>query len=328
MNYLGDWGKQYGILALGFVTYGSEEELQANPIGHLFDVYVKISKVQKEEEDKMKAIKKEMEELQSKNADVTEQAVALEKLQNEGVDEQARKYFKRMEDGDKEAVGLWKRFRSLSVERYMATYKRLNIEFDDYSGESTVKDESMNEAAKIMLDKKISEDNNGAIIVDFSKLGAKKLGKAVVKKKDGTSLYLTRDIGAIRERYDKYHFDKMLYVAAAQQDLHFAQLFKIVEAMGFKDISSRCQHINFGMVLGMSTRRGTVKFLNDILKDVGDYMHEVMRKNDDKYKQVEDPEKTADTLGISAVMVQDMTGKRYVKMLQEPSSNNDYKNGS
>jgi arginyl-tRNA synthetase len=310
MNYLGDWGKQYGILALGFVTYGSEEELQANPIGHLFDVYVKISKVQKEEDEKMKALKKEIEELQSKNADITEQSAALERLQNEGVDEQARKYFKRMEDGDEEVLALWKRFRSLSVERYMATYKRLNIEYDDYSGESTVKESSMEEAAKIMAEKGISENAEGATIVDFSKLGAKKMGKAVVKKKDGTSLYLTRDIGAIRERYEKYKFDKMVYVVAAQQDLHLQQLFKIVEAMGFKEISDKCQHINFGMVLGMSTRKGTVKFLNDILKDVGDYMHEVMKKNEDKYKQVEDPEKTADTLGISAVMVQDMTGKR------------------
>jgi len=310
MNYLGDWGKQYGILALGFVTYGSEEELVANPIGHLFDVYVKISKQQGEEKEKMKAIEAEIKELQSKNADVTEKAVELEKLQNEGVDEQARKYFKRMEDGDEEVLGLWKRFRALSVERYMATYKRLNIEFDDYSGESTVKDSSMEDAGKLMMDKKVSEDADGAVIVDFTKLGAKKLGKAIVKKKDGTSLYLTRDIGAIRERYEKYNFDKMLYVAAAQQDLHFAQLFKIIESIGFKEISDKCQHINFGMILGMSTRKGTVKFLNDILKDVGDYMHEVMRKNEDKYKQVEDPEKTADTLGISAVMVQDMTGKR------------------
>jgi arginyl-tRNA synthetase len=307
MNYLGDWGKQYGILALGFVTYGSEEELVANPISHLFDVYVKISKIQAEEKDKMAQLKKEID---AADGDVADKTAQLEKLQNEGVDEQARKYFKRMEDGDEEVLGLWKRFRELSVERYMATYKRLNIEFDDYSGESTVKDSSMEEAANIMAEKKISEDADGATIVDFTKMGAKKLGKAVVKKKDGTSLYLTRDIGAIRERYEKYHFDKMIYVVAMQQDLHLAQLFKIVESMGFKEISDKCQHINFGMVLGMSTRKGTVKFLNDILRDVGDYMHEVMRKNEDKYKQVDDPEKTADTLGISAVMVQDMTGKR------------------
>jgi arginyl-tRNA synthetase len=102
----------------------------------------------------------------------------------------------------------------------------------------------------------------------------------------------------------------MIYVVASQQDLHLAQLFKIEELMGWKDISDKCQHINFGMVLGMSTRKGTAKFLDDILHDVGEKMHEVMRGNQAKYEQVHDPEQTADTLGISAVMVQDMKGKR------------------
>jgi len=102
----------------------------------------------------------------------------------------------------------------------------------------------------------------------------------------------------------------MIYVVASQQDLHLAQLFKIEELMGRKDISDKCQHINFGMVMGMSTRKGTAKFLDDILRDVGEKMHEVMRSNEAKYAQVEDPDKTADTLGISAVMVQDMKGKR------------------
>jgi len=102
----------------------------------------------------------------------------------------------------------------------------------------------------------------------------------------------------------------MIYVVASQQDLHLAQLFKIEELMGRTDISSRCTHINFGMVLGMSTRKGTAKFLDDILRDVGDKMHDVMRSNQAKYDQVENPEHVADTLGISAVMVQDMKGKR------------------
>ena len=102
----------------------------------------------------------------------------------------------------------------------------------------------------------------------------------------------------------------MIYVVATQQDIHLAQLFKILELMGLQDISRKCQHVNFGMVQGMSTRKGTVKFLDDILRDVGDKMHEVMRTNQAKYDQVENPEQTADTLGITAVMVQDMTGKR------------------
>lgn len=309
MNYLGDWGKQYGVLALGFQRYGNEEALEKNPIGHLYDVYVKINVILKEEQDAIKAKREEMKALQAKNESVVELEIEVEKLVNESVDEDARRYFKRMVDGDAEARGVWARFRDLSIEKYKNTYARLNIWYDDYSGESQVKDESMDAVAKIMEEKGVSEVSEGAVVVDLTKY-SKKLGKALVKKKDGTSLYLTRDIGAAFERFDKYKFDKMIYVVASQQDLHLAQLFKIEEAMGRKDIADKCQHINFGMVLGMSTRKGTAKFLDDILRDVGDKMHEVMKTNEAKYKQVEDPVQTADTLGISAVMVQDMTGKR------------------
>ena len=310
MNYLGDWGKQYGVLAVGFDKFGNEEKLLANPIGHLYEVYVKVSGIQKEEDEQIKALKKEVEELQAKNEPIADIEGRIDQLVNHGIDQQARDYFKRMVDGDEQALAVWKRFRDLSIEKYKATYSRLNIWYDEYSGESQVKDESMDAAGKIMAEKGVSEVSEGAVIVDLTKY-SKKLGKAIVKKKDGTSLYLTRDIGAAMERYEKYKFDKMVYVVASQQDLHLAQLFKIMDAMGRKDIAEKCQHINFGMVLGMSTRKGTAKFLDDILRDVGDYMHEVMKRTESKYQMVEDPEKTADTLGISAVMVQDMTGKRY-----------------
>lgn len=309
MNYLGDWGKQYGVLAVGFEKFGEEAKLVEEPIGHLFDVYVKINKIIGEEEDKIKAKEAEIQAKKEKGEDTKALEEEVQRLRDDSTDEQSRKYFKRMVDGDQTALNTWKRFRDLSIERYKKTYARLNIRYDDYSGESQIKEESMDKAANIMQEKHVSEISDGAVIVDLTKY-SKKLGKAVVKKKDGTSLYLTRDIGAMMERYEKYGFDKMIYVVANQQDLHLAQLFKIVEAMGYKDIAEKCQHINFGMVLGMSTRKGTVKFLNDILADVGEKMHEVMRSNPDKYKLVEDPEKTADTLGISAVMVQDMTGKR------------------
>jgi arginyl-tRNA synthetase len=310
MNYLGDWGKQYGVLALGFEKYGSEEELVKNPIGQLYDVYVKISADAREEAELVKAKKEEIAALKAKNEDTSALEAEVQKILDTGVDEQARAYFKAMVDGEPKALGIWKRFRDLSIEKYKQTYARLNIRYDEYSGESQVKDESMDKAAAIMTEKKVSEDSEGAVIVDLTKY-SKKLGKAIVKKKDGTSLYLTRDIGAAAERMDKYHFDKMIYVVASQQDLHLAQLFKIMEAMGRKDISDKCQHINFGMVKGMSTRKGTAKFLDDILEEVGNKMHEVMRVNEAKYKQVENPEKVSDILGISAVMVQDMKGKRY-----------------
>ena len=248
-------------------------------------------------------------QIQAANESVVEQEAEVQKLIAESVGEEARKYFKRMVDGDPNALGVWKKFRDLSIVKYQQTYARLNIRYDQYSGESQIKDESMDLAAKIMEERHVSEESEGAVIVDLTKY-SKKLGKAIVKKKDGTSLYLTRDIGAAIERSDTYHFDKMIYVVASQQDLHLAQLFKIMEAMGRKDIADKCTHINFGMVLGMSTRKGTARFLDDILRDVQEKMHDVMRGNETKYQQVEDPEKTADTLGISAVMIQDMSGKR------------------
>ena len=310
MNYLGDWGKQYGVLAVGFEKYGNNSELVQNPIGHLYNVYVQINKDQEKRDEDIKSKENDIKKLKDENKDSSALEQEVESLKESSVDERARRYFKRMVDGDEEAVATWRKFRDLSIEKYKQTYARLNIQYDEYSGESMVTNDSMEKAARILEEEQVSEVSQGATIVDLSKHGAKKLGKTLVKKKDGTSLYLTRDLGAMMQREEKYHFDKMLYVIANQQDQYVAQLFKIVELMGFKDMASRCQHISFGMVLGMSTRRGTAKFLDDILHDVGEKMHEVMRTNEDKYKQVEDPEKVADTLGISAVMVQDMTGKR------------------
>ncbi|KAE8357153.1 hypothetical protein BDV27DRAFT_164781 [Aspergillus caelatus] len=310
MNYLGDWGKQYGLLANGYKQFGSEEALNKDPINHLFDVYVKINNIVSQQEGPIKELKEQIKAKKEKNEDVSELEQELQKLVDASEDESARRYFKSMEDGNEEALALWRRFRDLSIQKYRQTYARLNIDFDVYSGESQIKNESMTAAYETMEKAGVSEKSEGAVIVDFTKHGAKKLGKAIIIRKDGTPLYLTRDIGAITERDEAYHFDKMIYVVAAQQDLHLAQLFKITELMGHKDLASRCQHVNFGMVRGMSTRKGTVKFLDDILRDVRDKMHEVMKKNEEKYQQVENPEETADILGITSVMVQDMSGKR------------------
>lgn len=302
MNYLGDWGKQYGLLALGFEKYGDEEALKADPINHLYEIYVRINKDLTEEKDQIK-------ELEAAGKDASE-------LKDNGLDEQARRYFKAMTDNDKKAIDQWARFRDLSIKRYKETYARLNINFDDYSGESQVKQEGMDAAAKRMADMGVSEESEGAVIVDFSKHVPGKVGKSlerpIIKKKDGTALYLTRDITEMMQREEKYHFDHMIYVVASAQDLHLKQLFKIIELIGYKELAQKVQHINFGLVLGMSTRKGTVKFLDDILRDVGEKMHEVMMTNATKYEQVEDPLGTADILGISSVMVQDMSGKRCV----------------
>ncbi|KAK3940227.1 arginine--tRNA ligase [Diplogelasinospora grovesii] len=300
INYLGDWGKQYGLLALAFDRYGDEEALQKDPINHLFQLYVRINKEMSDEKETIEKRKQDGE-------DVAE-------LEANSLDEQARRYFKSMTDRDAAAVAQWRRFRDLSIARYRETYARLNIRFDEYSGESQVTEEAMDRIGKIMEEKGICKEDKGAMIVDFQELvpgkEGKRLEKPIVRKRDGTALYLTRDISELLNRYKKYNFDQMIYVVASAQDLHLKQLFKIIELLGHKDIADRCQHVNFGLVLGMSTRKGTVKFLDDILRDVADKMHETMKKNDDKYSQVANPEATADTLGISSVMVQDMTGKR------------------
>lgn len=302
INYLGDWGKQYGLLALGFEKYGDEAALSKDPINHLFEIYVKINNDLAAEKEKIEALTKEGKEAEAKE------------LKDTGLDEQARGYFKKMTDGDPAALAQWKRFRDLSIVRYKQTYARLNIHFDEYSGESQVSEEAMAATAKRLAELGISEESDGAVIIDFSKhvpgKAGKSLEKPIIRKKDGTALYLTRDISELLARHEKYQFDHMIYVVAAAQDLHLRQLFKIIELLGHKDIAAKVQHINFGLVLGMSTRKGTVKFLDDILRDVADKMHEVMRKNQDKYSQVENPEATADTVGISSVMIQDMTGKR------------------
>lgn len=263
-----------GLLALGFKKFGNEEELQKDPIKHLFYVYVEINK--------------------AAEADET-------------VKEEARAYFRRMEDGDKEVLSLWERFRALSIEEYKKMYKRLNVEFDVYSGESQMS-EGMKGAVKTMEEKKLlTTDAKGGEIVDLQKF---KLGCAVIKKKDGATLYITRDLAAAKARHEEYKFDKSIYVVAAQQDLHFKQLFKMLEMMGY-EWSNKCVHVNFGMVNGMKTRKGQVVFLEEILNEAKAVMLDKMEENKmGKLDEVADKEKTADIVGLSAVVIQDLSAKR------------------
>lgn len=126
---------------------------------------------------------------------------------------------------------------------------------------------------------------------------------------------MTRDIGGAIERYEKYKFDKMIYVVSSQQDLHLAQFFKILELMKFPWAAS-LQHINYGLVQGMSTRRGTVVFLDQIIREAAQVMHEQMQKNEEKYKAIEDPETVSREIGITGVKIQDMAAKRCVLFQQ------------
>ncbi|CAK5268593.1 unnamed protein product [Mycena citricolor] len=255
MNYLGDWGTQFGLIATGFEKYGSREELEKDAIKHLFDIYVKVNK-DAEADPEVKA--------------------------------EAARWFKRMEDGDETALKNWRVWREMSVKKY-----------EQEKGVDGQRSGPLQELGLI-------EDSEGAKLVNLEKY---KLGKAVVRKRDGTSIYLTRDIGGAIERYEKYKFDKMIYVVSSQQDLHLSQFFKVLELMKFPWASS-LQHVNYGLVQGMSTRKGTVVFLDQIIREAAQVMHEQMQKNAEKYSAVEDPETTAREIGITGVKIQDMAAKR------------------
>jgi arginyl-tRNA synthetase len=188
---------------------------------------VKINKVKEEQDAAIKELKDEINVKAKAGQDTTSLAQKLNTMVEASEDQKAIDYFKSLEDRNPDALALWQRFRDLSVQKYRETYKRLNIEFDEYAGESTVSPESIKAVAEELAEKKISEDSEGAVIVDFEKHGAKKLGKAILLRKDGTPLYLTRDIAEIRRRYEEHHFDKMIYVVASAQDLHLAQFFKV-----------------------------------------------------------------------------------------------------
>jgi len=157
-----------------------------------------------------------------------------------------------------------------------------------------------------LQNKNLFKESDGAKVIDLAEW---KLSSALVVKRDGTTLYLSRDIVTAHNRWEKYKFEKLYYVVAAQQNLHFQQLFKILELMGF-DWAKRCHHINFGMVMGMSTRKGNVVFLQDILDEAKASMLEVMKRNESKYNDVTDPDYAADIIGQSAVVVQDFSARR------------------
>ncbi|KAH9968508.1 hypothetical protein BGW80DRAFT_1461893 [Lactifluus volemus] len=273
MNYLGDWGTQFGLIAVGFEKYGSEEALQRDAIKHLYDIYVNINK----------------------DAD-----------SDPGVKAAAAAWFKRMEDGDEDALRNWRVWRELSVKKYEEEYDRLNVHFDIYTGESKVGKKWQDYALQRMDEMGLLIDVDGMKLVDLEKW---KLRQAVLRKKDGTSIYLTRDIGGAIERYEQHQFDKMLYVISSQQDLHTAQFIKMLQLMEFP-WASNIEHVNYGLVLGMSTRKGNVVFLDQIIREAASVMHDQMRKNQEKYAAVEDPERTSLEVGLTAIKIQDMAAKR------------------
>jgi arginyl-tRNA synthetase len=194
--------------------------LNENGIAHLYDIYVKISALFKPEEDACKTARENGEDSTI--------------LETSGLLGEVKDYFKAMEEGDKEKLALWERFRTMSIERHKLSFARLKIVFDDYSGESQVKTSSMSDAEAILKDIGVAETGDGAPFVDFGKHDAAKLDKSILRNSNGTTNYLLRDVGAAIERAEKSSFDRMIYGVISQQDVHLARLFKLLGLMGGK----------------------------------------------------------------------------------------------
>ncbi|XP_068087231.1 probable arginine--tRNA ligase, mitochondrial [Hyperolius riggenbachi] len=274
MNYLGDWGFQFGLLGAGFSKFGCSEKLRAYPLEHLFEVYVKVN-AEAEQDEEMKQC--------------------------------AQDFMQKLENGDPEAVSLWTHFRDLSIEEYSKVYKRLGCQFDEYSGESLYKEKAQDVINLLKSKGLLQKSSNDTGIVDLSKPGDRELSNySTVMRSDGTSLYITRDIAAAIDRMEKYGFDEMIYVTDKSQEGHFEHLFQILKLLG-KEQVDRCQHVMFGRVQGMQTRRGGVIFLEDVLDEARSRMLQNMA-NTETSKATEDPADVAEKIGIAALIVQDFKG--------------------
>ncbi|XP_042907878.1 probable arginine--tRNA ligase, mitochondrial [Parasteatoda tepidariorum] len=274
INYLGDWGMQFGILAVGFNKFGSHDKLQADPLNHLFEVYKRANE---------------------------------ENNSNPDFNEEARKYFERMEQGDPEVLDLWKKLRDISLEELSFTYKRLNITFEETHGESMYAQKAK-EIIDFLLTKKVAskqEDNSIEVVVN--KLDNSE-DKFILQKSDGTSLYLTRDIAAAVDRKNSYHFDKMYYVVDSSQSKHFNHLMYLLGSMDYS-WASDVHHVPFGRISNFSTRKGRVAFLSDILNEAKERMLENMR-NSPNTKVSENMECVADLLGIASLIINDFRVRR------------------
>ncbi|XP_025781154.1 probable arginine--tRNA ligase, mitochondrial [Puma concolor] len=272
INYLGDWGMQFGLLGTGFQLFGYEEKLQSSPLQHLFEVYVQVNK---------------------------------EAADNKNVAKSAHEFFQRLELGDTQALELWQKFRDLSIEEYVRIYKRLGVHFDEYSGESFYREKSQ-EVLKLLDSKGLLQKTiKGTAIVDLSGNGDPS-SICTVMRSDGTSLYATRDLAAAIDRMEKYNFDTMIYVTDKGQKKHFQQVFQMLQIMGY-DWAERCQHVPFGVVQGMKTRRGEVTFLEDVLNEIRSRMLQNMASIKTT-KEVENPQETAERVGLAALIIQDFKG--------------------
>ncbi|OTA55789.1 arginyl-tRNA synthetase [Hypoxylon sp. EC38] len=290
MNYLGDWGKEIGLLGVGWKKFGSEDEFQKNPMGHLYDVYEKISEIFKPEKEASRKARDE-------GRDTAE-------IERQGVFAERDGFFKRMEDGELEEISFWERIRDTAITYYTDAYKSLNIKFDEFSGESQVSPESIAEVESVLKEKGVYEESDGSWIIDYSKHGPKSLGVSVLRGRTGSTSYLLRDIAAALERSNKYSFDKMVYVVTAEQDVHFQKLFQALRYMGHDDLAAKLEHISFGKVQGLSQQLGKIHLLSDILEGSAKDALYALESDQIGHAEINNTKESAEIIGATSLISQ------------------------
>ena len=273
INHLGDWGKQFGLLMVAYKKWGSQEAVEANPIDELLKLYVRI------------------------NAEIEN---------DPSLDDEGRLWFKKLEDGDPEATELWQWFRDESLMEFNRIYELLGVEFDSLNGEAFYNDK-MDEGIQILEDKGLLQESKGASIVDLEDFN---LPPAMIKKSDGATLYITRDIATAIYRARTYNFVKNVYVVGQEQANHFRQLKAVLKKMGF-DWSDDMIHVDFGLVTKnrqkLSTRKGNIILLEPtLLEAISRAKSQIEAKNPD----LENKEAVARAVGVGAVKFYDLKTDR------------------
>ena len=273
INHLGDWGKQFGLLMVAYKKWGSKEAVEANPIDELLKLYVRI------------------------NAEIEN---------DPALDEEGRLWFKKLEDGDPEATELWQWFRDESLVEFNRIYKLLGVEFDSLNGEAFYNDK-MDEAVQILEEKGLLKESKGASIVELDDVN---LPPAMIKKSDGATLYITRDIATAIYRARTYNFVKNIYAVGQEQSNHFRQLKAVLKKMGF-DWSDDMIHVDFGLVTKnrqkLSTRKGNIILLEPTLQEA---ISRAKAQIEEKNPELENKEEVARAVGVGAVKFYDLKTDR------------------
>ena len=265
LNHLGDWGTQFGKLISAYKRWGDAKLIEKDPINELLKIYVKFH----EEAEK-----------------------------DPSLEDEAREYFKKLEDGDAETTELWKYFKDQSLVEFKRVYDMLGVSFDSYNGEAFYSDK-MDEVVDMLREADILTESEGAQVVDLSDMN---MPPCIILKSDGATIYATRDIAAALYRHRTYNFDKNIYVVGLPQSLHFRQIFETMKRAGW-EWSKDCHHVGFGLVKlpgkSMSTRHGDVVFLEDVLNESIEKTRSIIENNGANVDDIDDVSKK---IGIGAIL--------------------------